>query len=233
MSEPDIVEAEIVALAPTENLLAAPTGRVLIERATERADALAEVIDKKQLFKNISGKRHVLVEGWTLLGSMMGVFPVTEWVHEVTDEDGKKIGFEARVEARTLAGQVVGAAIARCVRTENSWKSRDDYALMSMCQTRAVSKALRMPLGFVMSLAGFEATPAEEMPHVEAPVVVEEPSPRVRLGRVIKDNGIEVGYAKAQMALRYGGVTESKDLTDEQVLDFVAFLHEGHAELPL
>jgi hypothetical protein len=73
-------------------------------------------------------------------------------------------GWEARVEARTLAGQVVGAAEAECLRTEKTWSSRDDYALRSMAQTRAVSKALRGPLGFVVTLAGYEATPAEEMP---------------------------------------------------------------------
>jgi hypothetical protein len=33
-----------------------------------------------------------------------------------------------------------------------------------MAQTRATSKALRQPLGFVMTLAGYSATPAEEMP---------------------------------------------------------------------
>jgi hypothetical protein len=33
-----------------------------------------------------------------------------------------------------------------------------------MAQTRATSKALRQPLGFVVTLAGFNATPAEEMP---------------------------------------------------------------------
>ena len=32
-----------------------------------------------------------------------------------------------------------------------------------MAQTRAGAKALRMPLGFVVHLAGYEATPAEEM----------------------------------------------------------------------
>jgi hypothetical protein len=36
-----------------------------------------------------------------------------------------------------------------------------------MAQTRAVSKALRAPLGFVMTIAGFEATPQEEMPPEE------------------------------------------------------------------
>jgi hypothetical protein len=36
-----------------------------------------------------------------------------------------------------------------------------------MAQTRAVSKALRLPLGFVMQLAGFNPTPAEEMTTIE------------------------------------------------------------------
>jgi hypothetical protein len=38
-----------------------------------------------------------------------------------------------------------------------------------MSQTRATSKVLRQPLGFVMHLAGFDATPAEEMPADETP----------------------------------------------------------------
>jgi hypothetical protein len=33
-----------------------------------------------------------------------------------------------------------------------------------MAQTRATAKALRLPLGFIVSSAGNEATPAEEMP---------------------------------------------------------------------
>lgn len=108
-----------------------------------------------------------------MLGTMLGVFPVVEWTRPVQD------GWEARVEARTLAGQVVGAAEAECLRSEKQWKSRDDYALRSMAQTRAVSKALRGPLGFVVTLAGFEATPAEEMPQNASERVerVEGPKP--------------------------------------------------------
>jgi hypothetical protein len=78
-------------------------------------------------------------------------------------------GWEARVEARTRAGEIVGAAEAECLRSENTWANRDDYALRSMAQTRATSKALRQPLGFVMQLAGFNPTPAEEMPRPERP----------------------------------------------------------------
>ena len=59
---------------------------------------------------------------------------------------------------------MIGAAEAECLYAEANWKGRDDYALRSMAQTRATSKALRQPLGFVISLAGFDPTPAEEMP---------------------------------------------------------------------
>jgi hypothetical protein len=110
----------------------------------------------------------VNVEGWTLLGSMLGVFPVVTWTRPVLNEEERPIGWEARVEARTRAGEIVGAAEAECIRSERSWTSRDDYALRSMAQTRAVSKALRLPLGFVMQLAGFDPTPAEEMPVLES-----------------------------------------------------------------
>lgn len=170
----ETVEAEVVeqdrrlAPVPAETTaLARPTlsGQAIVERDTERATALAKVIEDRKLYTTISGRKHVRVEGWTLLGSMMQVFPVTDWAHELHDEAGKIVGFEARVEARTLDGAVVGAAIARCTRSEANWKSRDDYALESMAQTRATSKALRMPLGYVMQLAGFDPTPAEEMPH--------------------------------------------------------------------
>ena len=75
------------------------------------------------------------------------------------------VGWEARVEARTIDGRTVGSAEAMCTRHEANWRSRDDYALRSMAQTRATSKALRQPLGFVITLAGFDPTPAEEIPH--------------------------------------------------------------------
>lgn len=132
----------------------------VLEKATAVADALKRVLTDQNLVKRISGKDHVLVEGWTTLGSMLGVVPVVAWTKPLPDD----AGWEARVEARTLDGRVVGAAEAECLRSENRWKNADDYARRSMAQTRATSKALRGPLGFVVTLAGFSATPAEEMP---------------------------------------------------------------------
>jgi hypothetical protein len=150
-------ELAVVEHAPVTLFRTDEPGEI-VARATETANALAGVVKQKKLTTSISGKEHVRVEGWTLLGTMLGVFPVCVWTRKLED------GWEARVEARTLNGQVVGAAEAECLRSESLWRSRDDYALRSMAQTRATSKALRQPLGFVMSLAGFEATPAEEMP---------------------------------------------------------------------
>jgi hypothetical protein len=54
---------------------------------------------------------------------------------------------------------------------------RDDYALRSMAQTRALSKCLRAPLGFIIQLAGFAATPAEEIPDSPEPEPVRQEGP--------------------------------------------------------
>jgi hypothetical protein len=130
----------------------------VIAQASRAAEALKSVISSQGLVSNIQGREHVRVEGWTTLGAMLGVNPVVVWTRETAN------GWEARVEARTLDGRVVGAAEAMCTRQEKTWKNRDPFALRSMAQTRATSKALRGPLGFVVTLAGYEATPYEEMP---------------------------------------------------------------------
>ncbi len=143
----------------------------IIARATSTAGSLAKVIRSQKLAVTISGREHVRVEGWTLLGTLLGVFPYLVWTRPLELRgDGLPMGWEARCEARTIDGRVVGSAEAMCSRSEKTWANRDDYALRSMAQTRATSKALRQPLGFVMALAGFEATPAEEMPAADGEV---------------------------------------------------------------
>lgn len=161
---------EIPTAVTVPTLFGTESPRAILTKAADYASALADVIKDKRLFVEVHGRKHVLVEGWTLLGSMLGVFPVTVWTRPI---DGG--GWEARVEARTLSGQIVGAAEAQCTRQEKMWSfepknkwgkaldPRDDFALRSMAQTRAVSKALRLPLGFIIQLAGYDATPAEEM----------------------------------------------------------------------
>lgn len=149
---------EIPASAPI-TLFGTDDPVAVVDRASTIATALADVIKRRQLFKRIGQSDHVFVEGWTLLGSMLGVFAEVEWSRPLDDNNG----WEARAVARTLAGRTVGAAESMCSKSEGKWRSSDDYAIRSMAQTRAVSKALRLPLGFIMELAGYSATPAEEL----------------------------------------------------------------------
>ena len=153
----DDTTAITVIEEPSRSLFRTHEPAAILMAAQAVSKALAPVIEEQQLYTEIGGRRHVRIEGWTLLGALVGVFPVTVWCRDLPD------GVEARVEARTLAGELVGAAEAACTRDEPTWANRPYYALRSMAATRAASKALRMPLGFIMSLAGFEGTPAEEM----------------------------------------------------------------------
>lgn len=186
-----VVESQALVIRQGQEL--APSGLfgasepvAIIERATCVATALKGVITRQGLISKISGKEYPKCEAWTLLGTMLGVFPVLCWSKPVEG------GWEARVEAKTRDGAVVGAAEAQCLRAERNWKDRDDFALRSMAQTRATAKCLRMPLGFVMTLAGYEPTPAEEMvadhpkPPQNAPGRAAAPPPSQRPSQAAK-----------------------------------------------
>ncbi len=149
------IEPEVVPASAT--LFGSDDPEVVIEKATALATALKRVIVDQGLTSTISGQEYVRVEGWTLLGTLLGVFPVCLWTRPMEH------GWEARVEARTLSGAIVGAAEAQCLRSETNWANREDFAVRSMAQTRATAKALRLPLGYVIKMAGYETTPAEEM----------------------------------------------------------------------
>src|SRR3990167_4936039 len=155
----EIIPADGVhALALTEG-----TPANVVARATEMAAILRKVIRDQELFVKIGKREHVTVEGWTTLGAMVGVFPYIVWSRPLRTDDGQPLGWEARCVVRQPSGAEIGAAEAQCTREEEHWASRDDYALRSMAQTRATSKAMRLPLAWVMSLAGFDPTPAGEM----------------------------------------------------------------------
>lgn len=204
----------------------------VVQRATETANALAQVVKDKKLTTAISGRDHVRVEGWTLLGTMLGVFPVCVWTKKLED------GWEARVEARTLRGDVVGAAEAQCLRAETNWKGRDDFALRSMAQTRATSKALRQPLGFVMTLAGFEATPAEEMdggsgssqfvaPDTRKPTQAQVKKVRALMAKLDKAGvGLDEQTVRSTFAEWYG-TEHVSELNRDQISDLIERLEEA------
>jgi hypothetical protein len=161
-TDSDVVEGDLVPYEPAApiTLFGTSDPRVALERMAEIATALVDVIETKKLYATINGRRHITCEGWTTLGGMLGVVPVVITTRPNDTGDG----IVAHVEARTLDGRIVGAAEAECSRAERTWKTRDPFALRSMAQTRAISRALRAPLGQIVVLAGYEPAGADEMP---------------------------------------------------------------------
>jgi len=160
--EGEAVETTAIALRQPEQASPALFGTSdpveVVQRAVRVADALKAVVVQKNLIANISGKQYPQVEAWLTLAAMLRLTTICEWSRRVEN------GWEARVYVRDANGNTVGAAEAQCLNTERSKRSWEDYALRSMAQTRATSKSLRSVLGFIMVLAGYEATPVEEMP---------------------------------------------------------------------
>jgi len=136
-------------------------------------------------------RRHVLYEGWALCGTLLGVYAVIIEVRPIPGADGrwqpfvgveewytndrgkrqKRVnvvqegigGWQATAHAVTRDGAIVGGDVAVCTWDERRWRQRTSAEVLGMAQTRAKSRALRGPLGFVVALAGFAATPGEEM----------------------------------------------------------------------
>ena len=164
-------ELDLTADRQALTLFGDATPHAIVARATAIADVIAPLILQRNLYKQIGKSRHVYVEAWALAGTMLGVFATTVKTWEIGDD----AGYGATVEARTLQGAVVGRADAVVMRDEavgtdpktgepiRKWLHAPAFQLISMAQTRGASKALRMPLGFIMQLAGYDTTPAEEM----------------------------------------------------------------------
>jgi len=81
---------------------------------------------------------------------------------EFVEIEGIK-GYKANACVRNKEGTVISTASAYCLR-EGHWVDRENFSLASMAQTRSAAKALRNAFGWIITLSGFEATPAEEMP---------------------------------------------------------------------
>jgi len=178
-----VVDGPDVGLASiTTSTLFGTEPRKALARMSEIATVLVDVVHDRKLSVRIGGREHLTAEAWTTLGGMVGVFAVIEWTRPNETGDG----IVARAVARTMAGEIVGAAEAECSRSEKTWRTRDAYAIRSMAQTRAISRALRAPLGQIVVLAGYEATPEEEMPRAEPTPALQPPAgaSRDQAGRV-------------------------------------------------
>ena len=147
------------------------------------AVALAEVIKSKPKKVIINNEQYLEFEDWQTVARFYGATVGVEWTKKIEKND-KLLGYEARAVVYQDS-QIISAAEASCMRDEPKWNTRAKYEwqgiypngkkvkigeesvpefqLKSMAQTRACAKALRNAFAWVVVLAGFRATPAEEM----------------------------------------------------------------------
>jgi len=173
-------------LPPTQDITAVSIGRdpaVVLAEAQRAAAALKDVISRKERPVFFNGEQYLEFEDWQTMGRFYGV---TARVREGSTkyvEYGDVVGFEAVAEAyHAPSDRILSVASASCLRDEPKWNQRAKYRyengkkqfagyepvplfqLCSMAQTRACAKAMRQVLSWVVVLAGYRATPAEEMP---------------------------------------------------------------------
>lgn len=127
--------------------------------ARQCAKLASDIIESCKLYKVIGRRKFVEVEGWTTVARFYELSPKVEFSRPLAEG-----GYEARVVLVDKTGVTRSSAEAECgTRGDSEWPSRPAYAQRSMAQTRATSKACRLALSWVLVLAGYEATPAEEI----------------------------------------------------------------------
>ncbi len=155
------------------------------------AQDLARFIKENKLFHHIQGKAYVNVEGWQYAGARLGILPVIEELTRVP-ADGNEIKYLAQVNLYNIKhlggipqadGQPpveprgaaqrgaaqrfpIGSGFAICSNKENGKRNYQEFAIASMAQTRAIGKAYRNILAWIIRAAGYEPTPAEEMDYM-------------------------------------------------------------------
>ena len=146
-----------------------------VDVATNVANTLAPVVRDqgltvKGLNRSNKEAEYVTVEGWEVLGTFLGIVPVTTIIKEIKNKQDRTVGYVARatlyqnpiIQNDEIVG---GTVIARAeAQADRSGFQKDMFAIASMAQTRALGKAYRMGLSWIMKMAGFEGTPAEDMP---------------------------------------------------------------------
>ena len=158
-------------ITPPSLIQAAPIRRSPIEHAAHRA-ALAATV-KKFVRKNpklrivLDRKRYPLAPVWVFCAACDGVTAMVTKTEEILSDDRLELGYSSIAHAIDASGRVISGAEARCMFAEPDWQGRPSHMACSMAETRAVSKVLSLLYKDVMAMAGFEPTPAEEMPRQE------------------------------------------------------------------
>lgn len=198
---------EVVEMPPAE-LQQMP--QAVIDHAKKAATALQSVIAGKKKPVMFNGEQYIEFEDWQLIGKFYGLMAKTRDAEPfmMGDINGAKAQADV-IDLKT--GQVVGGATAYCMRDEKNWEAKPWFQLASMAQTRAAAKALRNLLAWVVVLAGYRPTPAEELP-----VDQQQPMKQPQATSAQGPRKITEGQAK-----RFYAIWRANNRTAEEVAEYL------------
>ena len=180
------------------------------------SNELKRFVKDAHLVSNIKGKDYCNVEAWQMAGASLGLFPIITSVQDLSSET--EVKYMATCEVRSYQdNKLVSVGIAICSNKEGSKKFFDEYAILSMAQTRAVGKAFRNQLAWLMKAAGFEATPAEEMDFAtvqEVKVKVQSEPQNHSNKEIIAEVLDDMPFIKEDIMMDVAKCTKVKELTD-------------------
>ncbi len=104
-------------------------------------------------------KSYVPIEGWQYAASLMGLSAKVTEVYAVPEKNG----WMAKAEVVNQTGVIVCSGFGFVGRDEEKWAKSTESDLESFSQTKAVSRALRNCISYLIKAAGYSTTPAEEM----------------------------------------------------------------------
>ena len=151
-----------------ENELATTTKSVELntpEQIMKFANNLKKMVVDENLYSKIQGKNYVNVEGWQMAGAFTNMSAIIESTENLSE--GNNYKYQAAASLYDQHGNKVGYGVAICSNGEPGKKGFAEYAVLSMAQTRAIGKAYRNKLGWLLKAAGYETTPAEEMDAID------------------------------------------------------------------
>jgi hypothetical protein len=131
-------------------------------QSLQLASELKRFVKEQKLTVNIKGKEYPLVESWQWAGAQLGLYPQLNYISNHSTETEVKYLAEVSI-CKWGTHEVISKGVAICSNKEGNKRQWDEYAILSMAQTRATGKAFRNLISWLMKAAGFEATPAEEM----------------------------------------------------------------------
>lgn len=138
----------------------------ILKEAQERAFALTKMVEQTKSFTQIGPSKHLRVEAWITIGQFYGCSARVTDTQEISI--GGVTGFKAHAKVtHDASGQILTEADSLCMQDEDNWSDKPLFQLMSMAQTRAISKALAAKFRWVVVLGGYSSTPAEEMTGAE------------------------------------------------------------------